>query len=177
MARNDRFLLAIIAGAAVLVVVALVLARRAGPPEYVADDTPEGVAFNYVLAVQRGDMERALGYLSPDLDGYPGTAVRFQEDLRSWGGYHVEPSATFRADPARMTADRATVAIVQTTFNEGGLFGSSEYTDRFEMGLQQVDGAWMLVSGDRFWDECWSRPERCRDRRGWVPPPPREPAP
>lgn len=179
MVRNDRFLLAILVGAAALVAVALGLARRAGPPEYQAEATPEGVAFNYLLALQRRDVARAFGYLSPTLPGYPETVEQFEEDLSDWGGMYVEPATAYRPDGAQLWGDpisgeRATVSILETTFHEGGLFGSSEFSSRLEYRLLRHEGIWRLVDGDRFWYHCWIQPQNCPRRE---PAPAGEPAP
>jgi len=62
--KQDRFLLGILIGIALLVVVAvgLFLSRR-GVQDYGPEDTPQGVIRNYILALEKGDYERAYGYL------------------------------------------------------------------------------------------------------------------
>lgn len=65
--KQDRFLIGILIGIAVLVIIALTLfLTRADNLEYVADDTPEGVVQNYVVALYKKDYERAYSYLSDD---------------------------------------------------------------------------------------------------------------
>ena len=69
--RQDRFLLGILAGIALLVVIAvgLFLSRRQAQ-EYGAEDNPQGVIRNYILALEKGDYRRAYGYL-PEADWKP----------------------------------------------------------------------------------------------------------
>jgi hypothetical protein len=63
--KQDRFLLAILIGIAViaLAAVALFFGRRAGLA-YGEEVTPAGVINNYALALYQGDFERAYGYLA-----------------------------------------------------------------------------------------------------------------
>lgn len=74
--KQDRFLIGILVGIALLVVVAvgLFFARRE-VQEYGPEDSPQGVIRNYVLALEKGDYQRAYGYLreadwKPDYDQF-----------------------------------------------------------------------------------------------------------
>lgn len=74
--KQDRFLMGILIGIAVLVVasVGLFLFRQESQ-SYLPEDTPEAVVHNYVLALHRHDFDRAYGYLAekekrPDLDAF-----------------------------------------------------------------------------------------------------------
>jgi len=63
--KQDKFLTGILIGVGALVVLALVLFfTRQDKRDYLAEDTPEGVAHNYVLAVLNKDYEKAYGYLA-----------------------------------------------------------------------------------------------------------------
>lgn len=69
--KQDRFLTAILIGIAVLAVAALALFFiRQHQVDFVAEEAPEGVVHNYVLALNKGDYERAFSYLA-DLNGKP----------------------------------------------------------------------------------------------------------
>jgi len=62
--KQDRFLLGILVGIALLMVIAVGLfLLRPGVQEYGPEDTPQGVVRNYVLALDNGDYARAYGYL------------------------------------------------------------------------------------------------------------------
>jgi hypothetical protein len=78
--RQDRFLSGILIGIAVLVVIsiALFLFRR-DQSEYLPDGTPQSAVQNYVLALQKGDTQRAFNYLA-DGNGKP-DLVTFQQSI------------------------------------------------------------------------------------------------
>jgi hypothetical protein len=67
--KQDRFLIGILVFIGLLVVAAVGLFFvRNGAPAYVAEDTPQGVIRNYIVALQKQDYERAYGYLADDPD-------------------------------------------------------------------------------------------------------------
>lgn len=67
--KEDRFLLAILAGIGVLIVLSLALFfMRRTEFTYVLEDTPEAVVQNYIVALQLEDYERAYGYLADGED-------------------------------------------------------------------------------------------------------------
>ena len=87
--KQDRFLLGILIGIALLVVVAvgLFLARRGGQ-DYGSEDTPQGVIRNYILALEKSDYERAYGYLhaadsKPSYDQFRSAFLSRQLDTRN----------------------------------------------------------------------------------------------
>jgi hypothetical protein len=67
--KQDRFLMIILGVIGFLVVVAVGLFfLRREPQDYGAEDSPDGVVRNYVLALQKGDYQRAYGYLQDAKD-------------------------------------------------------------------------------------------------------------
>lgn len=63
--KQDRFLIGILIGIVALVVISLALFfTRKNSEEYIADNTPEGVVHNYVVAIHKRDYEKAYSYLS-----------------------------------------------------------------------------------------------------------------
>lgn len=163
MKNSDRVLIAIVAGVVVLVGVAFVVALRQPGPAYGPDDAPEGVAYNYLFALQQGDYERAYGYLSPSLEGYPGSVDDFiqqiEDDPRMF--YDLEEETSLAIDSSRVIGDRATVRVRETHLSQRGLFPDS-YDMQFDVVLRQVDGAWRIISADFYWSQCWDRPELCK---------------
>jgi hypothetical protein len=159
MKKPDRFLIGIAVGVVILIgaAVAIVL-LPSKKPSYQPDDTPEGVAHNYLLALDMGDYERAYGYLSPTLPGYPESVEVFTDDVEeSWSfQYDRDAEITLAVEAVRTTGDRSTVSIRRTVFYRGELFDSGQYSWTFEMTLRRQDGLWKAVDADRYWDDCWS---------------------
>ena len=71
MRTSDKLLVAIVVGLLLIAGASLLAANRQDHQDFQADTTPTGVANNYILAIQAGEYERAYGYLSPQLPGYP----------------------------------------------------------------------------------------------------------
>ena len=162
----DKFLIAIVAGVILLVVVVLAVALlRPNQPTYQADDTPEGVAHNYLLALQLEEYERAYGYLSPTLPGYPTDVDKFVNNVEGdrWSfGYFDNDDVSLAIEAVNVTGDRAKVVVRRTEFHQGGLFDSGQYSTTFEMTLRREDGAWKITNSDRYWARCWELSEGCR---------------
>ncbi len=158
MKSSDKFLIAIVAGAILLVVVTLVLALLQPKPTYRAEDTPEGVAHNYLLAIQQGDSARAYGYLSPTLKGYPASADAFGDQVRNYSfNFRLNENSAFAIQPAQINGDRADVPVQERRFNRGGWFTSSSNTSTFQVRLARDKelGAWKIIKSDAYWVYCW----------------------
>lgn len=138
------------------VVIAIVL-LRSGEVSYQPDDTPEGVAHNYLLALQWEDDERAYSYLSPTLPGYPATAHEFTKDVddHSWD-FSRHDDVSLAVESVKVTGDRAKVSVRRTTFYRGGVFDSGQSSSTFEMTLLREADEWQVVEADRYWWKCWS---------------------
>ncbi|MBN1484763.1 MAG: DUF4878 domain-containing protein [Chloroflexia bacterium] len=164
MKGTDRFLIGIVVGILLLVAVALAVALLRPEPSYQAEDTPEGVAHNYLFALTQGDYERAYGYLSPALAGYPPSAAAFIQDVNSqrWPFRELEAGSTSLAvESSRVQGDRATVTVRVTYFEEGDLLRSSQRTDYPALELRREEGGWKIYDADRFFLFCWKSPQGC----------------
>lgn len=165
MKGTDRFLIGIVAGIAVLVVVVLALALlRPNQPGYQLDDTPEGVAHNYLLALQLEEYERAYDYLSPSLLGYPADVdvfVRHVQDHR-WSFGYYDDDVSLAIEAVNVTGDRAKIAVRKTKFYRGRLFDSGQHSDTFDMTLRYHEGAWKVAESDRYWAACWESAKGCK---------------
>jgi hypothetical protein len=65
--KQDRFLLVLLGVILALIVLALALFfTRQQSLDYVADDSPQGVVHNYVIALLKKDYEKAYSYLYED---------------------------------------------------------------------------------------------------------------
>ena len=162
MKKTDKLLIVIVAGILLLVVIAFVVALNKPKPTYQAEDTPEGVAFNYLFALQQNDYDRAYGYLSPLIKGYPKDAEAFTDDIRdhSWTFNRLDDSSTtVEVESVKLNGKRADVKILETRFYEGDLFDSGTYTSSFDITLRQDEnGTWKIVDSDNYWVNCWDAP-------------------
>ena len=149
--KQDRFLTGILIGIGVLILLALGLFfTRQDKREYIAEDVPEGVVHNYVLAILNKDYEKAYAYLA-DLEHKP----TYEEFRRSFFNGMVNPNDTgVDVGTAEINDDEAVVTLT--------LFYS--YSDPFSNGYESTDRAllveqnndWKLNSMPyNFWDYSW----------------------
>lgn len=155
---QDRGLIAIVAGVVLLVLIAFVVVLRQAPPEYRTDNNAEAAAHNYLLALRREDYARAYSYLSPNIEGYPDDLAQFTADVVAtpylFGQDRNEGLAVISS---RMAGDDLAVVTGEiTTFNQGDLFGSSQYSYTFQMTLAQEAGGWQITNSDQYWLPCWT---------------------
>ncbi len=165
MKGTDRFLIALVAGVVVLVGIVLAIALlRPNQPSYQPDDTPEGVAHNYLLALQLEDYERAYGYLSPTLPGYPADIETFERNVRNnrWSFGYDDDDVSLAIEAVNVTGDRAKIVVRKTEFYRGGLFDSGQYSNTFDMTLRREQSAWKVVDSDRYWANCWESSRGCQ---------------
>ena len=149
--ETDRFLLGIVVGVILLVTVAFVLAVWQPKPTYLPDDTPQGVAYDYLFALQQRDYVRAYGYLSPISTNHPSSADVFAEDIQDNLGTLRQDSISI--EDTRVTDNRAVVTVCARNFTGAGLF-RSEYSHNFEMRLQREQNGWKITSADEYWPRC-----------------------
>lgn len=164
MKSTDKFLTGIVIAVVLLVGVAFAVAFLRPKPTYRSEDAPEGVAHNYLLALQQANYERAYGTLAPTISGHPASAQAFADDIRnySWNFRLDDTSTTLTVEAARITGDQAAVTVRETHFNQGGLFESSQYTNTFEMRLRREEGVWRIIGAESYWASCWDDQDGCQ---------------
>ncbi len=132
--RSRGLMIALGAGIALVVIIALIAVfARSGPVEYAAD-TPEGVVQRYSQAVVERDYETAESYLIPEI----------AEDCRRMPNDVVDVRVTLLDTAERDTT--ATVEVGIAASYGGGLFGSSTYDYEDVFALRNDDGDWLIVS-------------------------------
>ena len=152
--RQDRFLLGILAGIGVLVVlsVALFFLRRS-TLEYGPETSPDGVVRNYIVAIKKGDYDRAFAYLiMPD----PKTdKLSFRQGISP---QMAEISST-GIEVGQVSVDGAhAIVTISLIRGNGGLFGDV-YREQQTAELTQKDGAWKITSMPYpFWNYSWVTP-------------------
>jgi hypothetical protein len=161
MKNTDKILVAIVGGIILLVVVAFAVTLARPKQGYLPDDTPEGVAQNYLLALLEKDYARAYGYLSPNLVGYPKTLEAFILDIEknSWN-YDYYSSVTLALQSVDVGENYATVRMLASQFRAGSLFDSGETTDIFDMQLRLIAGQWKISHSERYFSWCWNNLDR-----------------
>jgi hypothetical protein len=140
---HDRFLLAIVAGALLLVVVGVVVVVPFGRPRPAppADpSSPAGVVQQYVEAVRAGDLERARGYLTRE--------ARAQVEARDRSSPYrpsVDDNARIVVDTVSTTDTTAEVKVAISRFYaRSNPFSSSTSHYDVPVRLIREDGAWRI---------------------------------
>ena len=150
--KQDRFLTGILIGIGLLVIAALaVFFTRRDTQTYVADDTPEGVVHNYVVAVLEKDYEKAYSYLA-DLEHKPD----YEEFRQAFLNGMVNPgNSAIDIGEAEVIDDEAYVDVA-LIYNPSDPF-STGYRDVQRAGLVLQNGAWKLTSMPSyyFWEYNW----------------------
>ena len=160
MKTTDKVLIGIVVGIVLLIVVALVVTLT--QPTYQAENTPEGVTHNYLLALQKEEYERAYGYLSPTLEGYPASVEEFAEHIHDDSRrFRLDTDTTLSVGSARITGSNATVTVRESRFRGGDLFDSGQSTEVFNMELDLQDGEWKIVYSSYYFRRCWDQEKGC----------------
>ena len=166
MKGTDKFLIGVVVGVLALVCVASAVVLLRPKPTYLGEDTPEGVAHNYLFALHQKEYARAYSYLSPALTGYPKSLEAFAENIRrdAYSFPIDDDSITLEVQPGRgiaITSETVEVPVRETRFFGGGLF-SSESSSTFTMDLKRENGAWRIISSDSYFVTCWTARDGCR---------------
>jgi len=161
MRSTDKVLIGIVVSVVVLAGGAFAVMLLRPEQTYQGTDTPEGVAFNYFLALQREEYSRAYGYLSPYLLGYPASEARFEREVMDNYLFEAISESSFTIAPAEVKGIGATVEVREARFYGGGLFESGQYITTFEMELALVGGEWKIRDSEDYFRSCWNRLEGC----------------
>jgi hypothetical protein len=158
MNTSDKWLVGIVAGAVLLVCVAVAVTLLRPKPAYRSEATPAGVTHNYLLALKQQQYARAYGYLSPRLPGYPPDARAFADDVDEQSAYTFDfDGVSLETDGARERSDRTIVTVRKTTFSSDGLSGSQQYTSTFDVALRREGTAWKIIHADDYWAGEWEQ--------------------
>lgn len=159
----DKFLLAIAVGAILLVAIVFIITLIKPKQDYLLEDTPEGVANNYIFALDQRDYPRAYSYLSPTIEGFPQNSEEFQNNVGDYPyQFDFDNITGLKFESAYSGEQKATVTVQKTTFSEGGIFGSNEYTRSFEMDLSLENGEWKITESESYFAWCWHHEDGCK---------------
>lgn len=149
--KQDKFLTGILVGIGALIVLVLALFfTRQDKREYLSENTPEGVAHNYALALIEKDYEKAYGYLA-DLKYKP----TYEEFRQSFLNGMVNPEGMgLDVGNAEIHGDEA-VANLTLYYSYSDPFSTrTGVPDRALLVMQ--DGKWKISSMPySFWDWNW----------------------
>jgi len=164
MKGTDKFLIGIVVGIVLLVVIAFAVVLARPEPTYQAEEMATGVTHNYLLALQKEDYERAYRYLSPTLAGYPESVEAFAETVEDFNWrFRTDTETTLTVLSERVVGSRTVVEMRESRFYRGGLFGSGQTTNTFEVKLEQEAGAWKVVDAGYYFAPCWTDDEGCEN--------------
>jgi hypothetical protein len=160
---SNRLLIGIVIGAIILIIITFAVTLLRPAPGYISDDTPDGVAHNYLHALQIGDYQRAYIYLSTTLPGYPIDLDEFTDSVEDDAyRFRLDRSTTLNIDSVNISDTRATITVGETEFRGGGIFDRDHYSRTFKMKLQLEDGEWKITDSDSYSAWCWFREEGCQ---------------
>ncbi len=150
--KQDRLLIGILIGIAVLIVAALVVFfTRQNQATYGSESTPDGVVHNYVVAILRKDYQRAYSYLA-DLKNKP----TFSDFRQSFAVGRLNPGDNgIKVGRAVVTGTDATVDVSMVYAGSDPF--SSGYNSVGQAQLMQQNGAWKITSMPAYnmWDYSW----------------------
>lgn len=149
--KQDRFLTGILIGIGALILLALGLFFvRQDQRGYVAEDTPEGVVNNYVLAVLNKDFEKAYGYLA-DMKYKP----EYEDFRQSFLSGMVSPdNVGMDIGDSQIAGDEASVDLtLYYSYNDPF---TTRYGNPDRALLVEQNGEWKLsFMPYNFWDFNW----------------------
>ncbi|WP_322496080.1 hypothetical protein [Chloroflexus sp.] len=159
---SDRLLWGIVGGAVLLAIIAAVVVFTRTESEYRTGNDPADVVFNYILALERGDYERAYSYLSPTLPGYPKNVQQLRDQLPP--SLFSDNDVSYMVVDSKVNGDYANVLVRETIVYRSDLISISQSNNPITMELVRTDTGWQLTGGSgglRIWEECWEEKEGC----------------
>jgi hypothetical protein len=153
MLAKDRFLWAIMGAIALLAALAVLLfLQRRGAQDYTSEDTPQGIVFNYVLALEKKDFQRAYSYLAEG-EGKP-SYERFRQDLLSF-----QSAASLQISQAQVYEQEAFVELLVIR-GGGGPFSDVYREPANALLVRDASGNWKISNMPYpYWGWDWYNPQ------------------
>jgi hypothetical protein len=153
--KQDRFLIGILIFIGLLVVAAVALFFvRNQAPAYGPEDTPQGVLYNYAVALQLRDYTRAYGYLAdkpnkPTLDAFRQAFLTHMLDTST--------TALQVGDTQSVETDEVWINVSVEYAGNGVL--DSRYSNTDRATLVKQNGAWKITYlPNPYWWYDWYQP-------------------
>lgn len=150
--KQDRFLIGILAGVGVLILLALVLffTRKEDGKEYRAENSPDAVVYNYVLAITNDDYKKAYSYLAEK--DYKPTYEQFRQSFFNGNIYSENVGVDVGA--AKIDGNDALVDLNLVYSPNDPFSGGYTNTDRAQLVRQ--NGEWKITYMPyNFWAYDW----------------------
>ncbi len=161
MKGSDKMLWLIVGAVVVLVVAAFVLVLLRPEQDYVADDDPQGVVHNYLLALRRGDYEKAYSYLAPDLQIDDLEEFIDSVEDRRWA-FQMGSNVALSIEDSRLSKDDSARVTVRKQVTNNELLGSGQRSDDFSVFLRSENGLWRIYRSQDYWNSCWDEDSNCQ---------------
>lgn len=158
MQNSTKFLMGIVAGMVLLIAVTFLVVLRRSEPTYQDDNSPGGAAYNYLLAIQNQDYDKAFTYI-PTLYPHPKDAEEMAYTIERadvWR-FDIDSDFSLAVESVDMRGDdRAIITVRKTTFYNTDLFGSGQSSTTFPLTMRLVEDRWKVFDGERYWSRsCW----------------------
>jgi hypothetical protein len=153
--KQDRFLIGILVFIGLLVVAALALFFvRNGAPAYATEDTPQGILRNYVVALQKGDYQRAYSYLAdgpakPTYDQFLASYMSSRLDINN---------SALEIGEVQVESNDRVFFSVTVVHAPGGVFDSGWSTPDKAILVQQAGGWKISYLPYPYWGWDWYTP-------------------
>jgi hypothetical protein len=145
--RLDRFLIAILAGLALLLLVAGLAAFLRQPPPELPADTPGGTVQRFYNAILKKDYDAAYLLLSDTMADKPthDQFVQYNVTQASYSNGRQDDRVRFTADT--VSGDTAVVTANITHFytNSNPFGGSNQWTETATFTLRNENGTWRIT--------------------------------
>jgi hypothetical protein len=137
--KEDKFLATILAGVGVLILLSLVIFFvRKSQEKYLPEDLPKNVVHNYILALDKGDYQRAYGYLADEDNkpSYEEFALYFFDSH-----FHLK-EYSIAVEDVQTIGEKALVHIIVTDASSTDILRLYNHKSTATLTLQ--DGAWKI---------------------------------
>ena len=147
MKSSNRWLIAFVAGVAVLVVATIVLVLSGKPgATLLPANTPEGIVQRFLIAVQETNYEKAYTYLS--LTDDKGGKITYDQWLATKPYPYGSSPSSWKATLGQttVTGERANVEVNVDVFRPSGPFGNAVQTQQVLFQLTRSGETWLITS-------------------------------
>jgi len=154
--KQDKFLIGIISGVVLLVAIALVVffTRQELVKDYQAEDQPKAVVFNYLLALDKGEFDKAYGYIS-EISGKP-TLAQFRQTM----AMNKSQFMVNAVDVTDQSIDGELAYVYTVTTTPGGGLFNEGYKSTENATLELIGGKWRIISMPYlYWSYEWNQPD------------------